>query len=73
MKPLILSFFVVILGYSLFFDDEKKTLQPIQTHEKSVYIDMPSDTQKVDSIVIYEDEFAYSVREVYSGISSKKE
>lgn len=73
MKPLILSFFVIILGYSLFFDDKKEVQQPIQTHEKSVYIDMPSDTQKVDSIVIYEEEFAYSAREVYSGIPSRKE
>lgn len=66
MKPLILSFFAVILSYSLFIDDKKEEEKPVQPNGKSVYIDMPSHTQKADSIVIYKDKIALNhINRVY--------
>lgn len=37
MKALILSFFAVILGYSLIFDEKKTTDQPVIKDSNSVY------------------------------------
>ena len=39
MKALILSFFAVILGYSLIFDEKKTTDQPVIKDSNSVYVD----------------------------------
>lgn len=41
MKALILSFFAVILGYSLIFDEKKTTDQPVIKDSNSVYVDRP--------------------------------
>lgn len=54
MKPLILSFFAVILGYSLFFDNEEKPMlsqQPdsLNSIQSKVWENMP----KNDSIDLY--------------------
>ena len=38
MKALILSFFAVILGYSLIFDEKKTTDQPVIKDSNSVYV-----------------------------------
>lgn len=57
MKPLILSFFVVILGYSLFFDKKEEVRQPIHDVDNSVYI-QKSDTQRIDSVAIYQNRTA---------------
>ncbi|MBP3519255.1 MAG: hypothetical protein J6K31_12855 [Parabacteroides sp.] len=56
MKALILSFFAVILGYSLIFN-EKGTddRQPVLKDSNSVYVNKPVDTQIPDSVVIYRD------------------
>lgn len=54
MKPLILSFFAVILGYSLFFDKEEKPMlykQPEQI--QSIQTKARENMQKVDSIELY--------------------
>lgn len=42
MKALILSFFAVILGYSLIFDEKKTTDQPVIKDSNSVYVDRPA-------------------------------
>lgn len=60
MKPLILSFFAVLLGYSLIFDKKEDIKQPIHGVDNSVYI-QKTDTQKIDSIEIYRDETAYAL------------
>ena len=52
MKPLILSFFAVILGYSLLFNEKEEISQPIHVIDNSVYIHK-SDTPRIDSVAIY--------------------
>lgn len=51
MKALILSFFAVILGYSLIFDEKKTTDQPVIKDSNSVYVDRPANMQMSDSII----------------------
>ena len=58
MKALILSFFAVILGYSLIFDEKKTTDQPVIKDSNSVYVDRPANMQMSDSIMIYRDQTA---------------
>lgn len=58
MKALILSFFAVILGYSLIFNEKEETEQPVIKDSNSVYIDKPANMQVTDSIVIYKDKTA---------------
>lgn len=61
MKLLILSFFAVILGYSLLFDNDKEEIrQPIHGIDNSVYI-QKSDTQRIDSLELYRDQTAYAL------------
>lgn len=60
MKSLILSFFAVILGYSLLFNEKEEILQPIHGVDNSVYI-QKTDTQRIDSIEIYRDRTAYAL------------
>lgn len=60
MKPLILSFFAVLLGYSLIFDKKEDIKQPIHGVDNSVYI-QNTDTQRIDSIEIYHDRTAYAL------------
>lgn len=57
MKPLILSFFAVILGYSLLFNEKKETKQPVHEVDNSVYIQQ-SDTPRIDSVLIYQNRTA---------------
>ena len=52
MKPLMLSFFAVILGYSLLFNEKEEISQPIHGIDNSVYIHK-ADTPRIDSIAIY--------------------
>lgn len=58
MKALILSFFAVILGYSLIFNEKEEAEQPVMKDSNSVYVDKPSNTQIADSIVVYKDKTA---------------
>lgn len=54
MKPLILSFFAVILAYSLFFDKEKKSALSLQAEPiNSVKSKKGDNTLKNDSINLY--------------------
>jgi len=57
MKALILSFFAVILGYSL-IDEKKTTDQPVIKDSNSVYVDRPANMQISDSVMIYRDQTA---------------
>lgn len=58
MKALILSFFAVILGYSLIFNEKETTDQPVIKDSNSVYVNRPANMQVSDSLVIYEDKTA---------------
>lgn len=58
MKALILSFFAVILGYSLLFDEKETTGRPVVEEGNSVYVDRPLNRQRPDSITIYRDRTA---------------
>ncbi|MDR0748459.1 MAG: hypothetical protein LBF62_02665 [Tannerellaceae bacterium] len=61
MKPLILSFFLVILGYSLFFDKKEEPKQVITPMQKnSVYYDVPPVLEEMDSVLILKDKTALS-------------
>jgi hypothetical protein len=61
MKPLILSFFLVILGYSLFFDKKEETKQVITPMQKnSVYYDVHPVLEQTDSVLILKDKTALS-------------
>ena len=55
MKALILSFFAVILGYSLIFNEKKTTDRPVIKDSNSVYVDRPANMQISDSVMIYRD------------------
>lgn len=56
MKALILSFFVVILGYSLIFDEEPKADQPVLKDSNSVYFDKSHCMPEADSLYWWESE-----------------
>ena len=58
MKALILSFFAVILGYSIISDEKKTTAQPVIKDSNSVYVDRPANMQMSDSVMIYRDQTA---------------
>lgn len=58
MKALILSFFAVILGYSLLFNEKKTAEQPVLKDSNSVYVNRPAETQISDSVIIYRDQRA---------------
>ncbi len=58
MKALILSFFAVILGYSLIFNEKRTTERPVIKDSNSVYVDRPANMQITDSIVVYKDQTA---------------
>ena len=58
MKALILSFFEVILGYSLIFNEKKTTDRPVIKDSNSVYVDRPVNMQISDSVMIYRDQTA---------------
>ncbi|RHJ87727.1 hypothetical protein DW103_00715 [Parabacteroides sp. AM08-6] len=59
MKALILSFFAVILTYSLFFDEKKETEQPVIKDSNSVYVNKPVNMQVVDSVFVYKNNTAF--------------
>ncbi len=54
MKPLILSFFGVILCYSLFIDD-KQSSPEIDTPGYSIRSEMHDPSQVPDSVLLYAD------------------
>lgn len=58
MKALILSFFAVILGYSLIFNEKKTTDRPVIKDSNSVYVDRPVNMQISDSVMIYRNQTA---------------
>ncbi len=58
MKALILSFFAIILGYSLFFN-EKKEAQPTLSEKSNDVAVKPVNPQASDTLVIYEDYRAF--------------
>lgn len=53
MKPLILSFFAVILGYSLFVDKDKESKLPARPYADTSRLDISGTTQKGDSIAFF--------------------
>ncbi len=61
MKPLILSFFLVILGFSLFTNNEKEGTKQIPVKEqRSVYYETQQDAfQHVDSLILIKDKTAF--------------
>lgn len=59
MKALILSFFAVILGYSLIFNEKKTAAQPVIKDSNSVYVNGVENMQISDSIMIYRDQTAF--------------
>lgn len=67
MKALILSFFAVILGYSLIFDEKEEDKQPVIKDSNSVYVNKPVNMQSIDTIVIYENKTA-SIPDFYPQI-----
>ena len=56
MKALILSFFAVILGYSLIFNEKKTTDQPVIKDSNSVYVNRPVNMPISYSVMIYKDQ-----------------
>lgn len=60
MKPLILSFFAVLLGYSLFIDKSENTKQNVQESIRSAQTKQQSALQTTDSIALYANEKAES-------------
>lgn len=58
MKPLILSFFAVILGYSLLFNKKEEVKQDVQKNKESVYMDRPTNIQKNDTTELFKDKVA---------------
>lgn len=58
MKPLILSFFAVILGYSLLFNKKEEVKQDVQKNKESVYVDRPANIQKNDTTELFNDKVA---------------
>lgn len=59
MKLLILSFFAVILGYSLIFNEKEDSKQPVSKDSNSVYIDKPINVQYADSILMYKNQTVF--------------
>jgi len=61
MKALILSFFIVILGYSFFFNKKEETKQPVTPtmQKNSVYYDVHPILEQTDSMLIIEEKTAY--------------
>ena len=50
MKGLILSFFAIILGYSLIFDEKETVEQPVIKDSNSVYVTRPDTKSQADSL-----------------------
>lgn len=61
MKALILSFFAVILGYSLIFNEKEEVEQPVIKDSNSVYVNKPINMQIADTIEIYKNQTASSI------------
>jgi hypothetical protein len=61
MKPLIITFFMIILGYSLFIDksDEKQDVVDHDLNTKQIPI--PGTKEKTDSILFYAETTIYPV------------
>lgn len=59
MKALIISFFGILLGYSLIFNEKEESEQPVLKDSNSVYIDRPENIQYTDSIWIIKDQTAF--------------
>lgn len=53
MKPLILSFFAVILGYSLFVDKDEESKLPVRASSDTSRPATPGSIQKADSIEFF--------------------
>jgi hypothetical protein len=60
MKPLILSFFLVILGYSFFFDKKEETKQVIPVMQRNSVHDAHPVLEQTDSVFILKDKTALS-------------
>lgn len=61
MKALIISFFIILLGYSLIFNEKEESEQPVLKDSNSVYVDRPSNIQYTDSILIIKDQTAFII------------
>ncbi|MDR0430691.1 MAG: hypothetical protein LBH58_09480 [Tannerellaceae bacterium] len=60
MKPLILSFFLVILGYSFFAKEKEETKQLITPtmQKNAVYYDIRPILEQTDSVITIKDKTA---------------
>lgn len=63
MKPLILSFFLVILAYSLFFDKEEKQKvnEPYPAVIQSIHMNTGDSIQPVDTLVFFADKYRVDI------------
>ena len=65
MKGLILSFFAVLLAYSLFFDDnEGQTAQPVLNGTNSVYTIQPTSIWVGDTLQNYKKYTTYTYTDI---------
>lgn len=65
MKPLILSFFLVILSYSLFVEDDKTEKKEITPKTQSIHINSMDTTMRSDTLILYAKQY-YSLDAPYN-------
>ncbi|MDH6343676.1 hypothetical protein M2480_002307 [Parabacteroides sp. PFB2-12] len=61
MKPLILSFFLVILAYSLFLDkkEEPQEITPVNINSQTIHLNFIDNTENTDSTVLFAQQIVY--------------
>lgn len=59
MKPLIITFFMIILGYSLFVDKSERKHDVVDHDLNTKQISIPETKEKTDSILFYAETLAY--------------
>lgn len=62
MKGLILSFFAIILGYSLIFNDKGADNQPVIKDNNSVYVTSPDSLSHSDTMILYGKHFIVALQ-----------
>lgn len=64
MKPLILSFFAVILFYSFFIDNDKERVikKPVPVDNRSTRIHAVDNIEITDSTMLYADKYMYEFK-----------
>ncbi|MDH6311799.1 hypothetical protein M2137_000558 [Parabacteroides sp. PFB2-10] len=61
MKPLIISFFLVILAYSLFLDkkEEPQETTPVNINSQTIHLNIIDNTETTDSTVLFAQQIVY--------------